>query len=73
MTEYDQIADALDDLEHVIAATRTAIAVGDMVDLDGLPEFADSVCRRVTDLPDDVSRLFGWIAFEMAWLPTRMS
>lgn len=58
MTEYDQIAEALDELENIISQTRTAIADGDSVELQGLPEFTDSVCRKVCELPDGGGKLF---------------
>ena len=49
MTDYDQIADALGELERITSETRAAIEAGDTVTLDGLPEFADSVCRRIVE------------------------
>ena len=58
MTEYDQIADALDELERITSDTGAAIEAGDTVALDGLPEFADSVCRKIVDLPDNGGKFF---------------
>ena len=58
MTDYDQIADALGELERITSEIRAAIEAGDTVTLDGLPEFADSVCGKIVDLPDNGGKFF---------------
>ena len=58
MTQYEQIAAALNDLERIIAETRFAITAGEPVDLEGLPEFAVAVRQKVTELPNEDGRLF---------------